>query len=405
MYLLKNFSIYFGTEFINKLIPFLLLPLITTYLTPVEFGTYGIYQVFVSFLSPVISMSLQTNITRNFFKVSKEEMSRIISSLFLILTINIVIAMIIILIASFFLEDFFNIPKRIVYILPLLIYIQTINIFNLTILRNEEKALKYGIIQIMLTLINYVTLVFMLLSLHFGWLSFVYSAVIAHFIVAVYSLLAIKKEFFIGFDFFSLKNIYAVSIPLIFHSLGGGIIAISDRLFIEKMMGLKEVGIYTIASQFGMIVMIVTNIIMTTINPWLYKKLAQDDQLVVKKMYLLMLGFTFLGLAISCISIIVFPIIIDKQYHSATNIILALSIVYILRGFYQIFHTVIVHEGKTKFLMYITFGGAIINIFLNYFLIPLYGLMGAISATLTSYLFIVIFTIFFANKYSSLKWL
>jgi O-antigen/teichoic acid export membrane protein len=120
MALVKSSFIYLGTELINKAIPFLLLPLLTKYLTPTEYGIYGMYQVIISFLAPFISMSLDINITKNFFKVNKEEMSKILSSIFLILHINIIISLIIIYIISLFYSNFLGIPSNILLIMPLL---------------------------------------------------------------------------------------------------------------------------------------------------------------------------------------------------------------------------------------------------------------------------------------------
>jgi Na+-driven multidrug efflux pump len=73
-----------------------------------------------------------------------------------------------------------------------------------------------------------------------------------------------------------------------------------------------------------------------------------------------------------------------------------------VRGGYQLFHAVIVHEGKTKIFMYISLGSGALNLILNYFLIHLNGIVGAMQATFIAFIVVFLWTFYFANKYSKL---
>jgi len=245
MNLIKTFFIYLSTGILNKAIPFLLLPIITKYLTPQEYGIYGMYQVILSFLVPFVGMSLQTNITRNFFKVSKKKIAQIITSVLLILHINVFVSILIVFLITLFFHNPFGIPDKIVYIMPIIIYLQTINTFNLTILRNKEKALQYGIIEIILTILNLATALILLLVFKQGWFSLVYGVLFSHLILSIYSIRYFIKVYAIKINSrHSFKDIYSISLPLIFHNIGGSIIFLSDRIFIQQMSGLDDVGIY-----------------------------------------------------------------------------------------------------------------------------------------------------------------
>ena len=288
--------------------------------------------------------------------------------------------------------------------MPIIIYLQTINTFNLTILRNEEKALPYGLTQIAITLINYSVAILLLLFLNRGWMSLVYGTLIAHLLLAFYSLYSLKSQFGFKKQLYSFKRIYQISLPLVFHLLGGSIIAMSDRAFIENMLGSSSVGLYMIGTQFGMMVSIAINTVMLTLNPWIYKNLANNNQKIVPKLYLLMGGFVVLGLAIWSLSLIIFPYMVDKQYLLGEEVIIWVVLTFIIRGWYQIFFNVLVHEGKTNFFMYITATGGVMNIVLNYFLINENGIVGASQATFISYIIIFGLTFYNASRYSSLKW-
>jgi len=389
--LVKNSVIYLGTEILNKAIPFLLIPIITRYLTPTEYGFYGIYQVLLSFLAPFISMNLQNNITRNFFKVSHEKLSKIISSVILILHINVFVGFVVIYLISLVFQNPFGINQQFLYIMPIIIYSQMINSFNLTILRNKEKAFEYGVVQITITIINFSATLLLLISYHQGWESLIYSLLLGNVVVMVYSFYSLYSEYKLGFYFSSISEILKISIPLVFHLLGGSIIFLSDRVFIQYLEGLKEVGIYSIGSQFGMITMIVINAIIMAISPWIYKQLSNNIN-IYKKLYIFMGLFVVLGIVLWLASLAIIPYMVDQRYILATDLIFWISLAFIFRGWYQLFFNVIVHYGKTGIFIYITFGSAILNMILNYYLIKLNGMVGAAQATAVAFFMMFIST-------------
>jgi len=391
--LLKNSSIYLGTEILNKAIPFLLLPIITKHLTPSEYGIYGMYQVLISFLVPFVGMNLHTHITRNYFKVSKEKLSEILNSIILLLHLHVFIGLIIIYIITLFFNNPFGIEGDNLYVLPMIIYAQMINTFNLTILRNQEQAIKYGVLQIVISAFNFSSVILLLLFFHMGWMSLVWGTLIGNSIVLLYSLNSLKYKYKLNFKlFYSFKDIYTISLPLIFHLLGGSIIFLSDRLFIQQMEGLDAVGVYTIGNQFGMITMIVINSIVLAINPWIYKKLANNEN-ILKNLYLLMILFFILGSIVWLSGLFVFPYMVNSKYDEAKDVIGWISLAFIFRGWYQLFYNIVLNEGKTKIFMYITFGAGIINLILNYFLIKSNGMIGAAQATAIAFfiMFVLIY--------------
>jgi O-antigen/teichoic acid export membrane protein len=135
----------------------------------------------------------------------------------------------------------------------------------------------------------------------------------------------------------------------------------------------------------------------------MYKNLAKNNQNIVKKIYLFMGLFTIIGISVWIGSIFIFPYFVDEKFSSAKSVILWISLAFVIRGWYQLFYNIIVHEGKTWILMYITFGGGILNLVLNYFLIKLYGINGAAMATLFAFLFMWIVVFIYSNKISALR--
>lgn len=402
---LKNSLIYVVASLGNKAIPFLLLPIITRYLPPEQYGLYAIYQVFISFLTPFIGMSLEIHISRNYFRVEREELRRIVSSIVLILHLNVVVGLLLLFAASFVVDQPFGLSRDVLLVLPIIIYAQLINAFELGLLRYEERPIRFGLMQLSMSALNLGVGLGLLMMLHYGWKSLVLGLLVGQLAVAGFSLWSIRRRGLLQKNLAPLWPILRISLPLILHLLGGSIIFLSDRLFIEKMLGLKVVGVYSVGVQFGNIAMLVFNSVMLAFGPWFFKKLAAADKGVVRRSYQLMLGFLLMGIAVWAVSYIALPIVVAKEYDTARVVIFWVVLGFVLRGWYQIFYNVILHEGKTKIFPFITGGAALLNLVLNYVLILHNGMVGAAQATVVAFALMFALTWFFTQKYSPLAWL
>ena len=83
-------------------------------------------------------------------------------------------------------------------------------------------------------------------------------------------------QFFRGKKSYQKKYwVYAVSFsfPLIPHYLSQTILNQSDRLMIQKLIGLSETGIYSLAYNVASILVILNTALMNSYSPWLFKKL------------------------------------------------------------------------------------------------------------------------------------
>ena len=77
----NNAGIYFVTDVINALIPFFLLPILTRFLSPEEYGEVGIFITLISAFSALVGLTFVSSINRKFFdEINEAEYSSYISS-------------------------------------------------------------------------------------------------------------------------------------------------------------------------------------------------------------------------------------------------------------------------------------------------------------------------------------
>jgi len=408
--LLKGFAIYLGSSVINKAIPFLLLPILTRYLSTGEYGILAIYQVIISFSDTIIGMRTKSNIARNFFKHSKEYVAKIVFNMLLLLWISSTIALIIITLYIFLGGNLFNIPEKWLYALPLIAFMNMVNGFNLAILRNRKRALEYGAFEISRTVVDLSVSILLIVVYAYGWQGRATGILVGTSVIGFISIFRMWQSGFIAFkiDPEQLKEIITISLPLIIHGLGATVITLSDRIFINEMVSTSAVGIYTVGYQFGMIMFLVVTAFNLTWTPWMYELLSEEKEenkaTIVKATYLVSGGFISLALAVTGVSYYLLPFMTAEEYHSGFIYVVWIALGYAFNGMYSLVQPYGVHVGKTSYLGITTFSAAIVNLVVNYYLISRNGALGAAQATLISYALMFISVWWYSNKLYPMPW-
>ncbi|MEX2485552.1 MAG: oligosaccharide flippase family protein [Brumimicrobium sp.] len=408
--LFQGFAVYLGTSVIKKAIPFFLLPILTRYLSTEEYGILAIYQVFISFGMPVVGMNMQTNITRNFFSKSKEFVARITFNLFIVLTASSAIFLLLISLYLLAGGPKFSIPDRWIFVLPLIAFTNMVNTFNLTILRNRKRAAEFGLFEISRTIVDLSITIILIVIYAFGWEGRATGILIGSLIIGILSVFRIWQSGYLLFeiDKSQIKEILKISLPLIPHVLGGAIITLGDRIFIDQMVSTSAVGIYTVGYQFGMIMTLVVMAFNKTWSPWMYELLAEEKKenkvTIVKATYLVSGVFIVLALVVTAISYYLLPFMVAEEYHGGFVFVIWIAMGYAFNGMYTLVFPYGVHLGKTSYLGVTTFTAAIINLVANYYLIGINGPLGAAQATLISYV-IMFFTVWwYSNRLYKMPW-
>lgn len=409
---IKNSLIYIFSSAFSKAVPFLLLPLFTTLLTPKEFGLFSIYQVLLVFFTALIGMSLQTCITVKFFKVDKKELASYLNGIFLILIFNLSLFFLIFCIINYFFENIFSIDFSYLYIILLLVFFTVIVEIYTSILRNQQKAINFFMIEVLGTIIKFLLILLFMVFLKMGWLSFIYGNLIGLALITLYGFQSLLKQkiinFKAGISKIKIKDTLKLCTPLIPHAIGIMIISLSDRLFIEKLVGVEAVGVYTVAYSFGIIVSLFSDALIKAWSPWFYSKINKHDYNLDLKIVRYI--YVYIILILSCSGVIyimayyLIPIMTAENYHSAISFVYWIALAYSIQGIYKIFFPFLVFYSKTRFLAITSFFSAIVCLLGNMIFIKEFGIVGAAYSTIIAFGFNTIFVAFIASKQRKLPW-
>lgn len=408
--MIRNAAIYLGSSVANKAAPFLLLPLITRFLTPAEFGALSLFLVVNGLFYAVVGMGIHTNISKSFFASSRSELAVLIGNILFVLAGASALILALCLGIALTTDQFFSMPSELWPVFPVLSFMMMVNTINLTLLRNEGRAYVYAGFEICNTLLGLAVTVLLLVRFDYGWYSQVLGLIVANAIFFVVAVLYIRRRSYLKFvpRWDVVRSILELSLPLIPHVLGGVIIAVGDRIFIERMVGLEAVALYSIGYSFGMVVSLFTDAFVKAWTPWFFKVLQKptepDKRDVVLYTYAYCIGVFVLAGTIAFVAIFILPFVVHESFIGAADYIFWVSMGCAAQGIYKIFFPYLVYLNKTSFLAVSTVLSALINLLLNYFFILHFGAIGAAYSTLLSYALNAGLVFFYQMKRFPMPW-
>jgi O-antigen/teichoic acid export membrane protein len=408
--LFKNVSIYAITNVIVRVIPFLLLPILTRYLTPSDYGIVATFQVILGITIVFVGLNAHGAVAVNFFKLNKEELGVYIGNVIYILSASFICTFSIMIVMKWSLSHLLKFPESWLPIIAFVALSQSIFTLTLILWQVEQRSLPYGIFQIVQTITNIILSLYFVVALDWRWQGRLLGIIITSIIFGFISIFIIGKRGYVDLSFNKtyIKDILFFGIPLIAHSLGTWIITSIDRIFINSMVSVTETGMYAVGYQIGMII----GLLATSFNqgwvPFLYEKLREDDYdtkiKIVKFTYVYDAVIIILALFLAFISPYFLSFFVGEDFYSAYKYVLWIALGYAANGMYFMVVNYIFYVKKTYILTWITLFSAVANVILNFFLIKANGPIGAAQATAICFFLSFVLTWISSAKVYEMPW-
>lgn len=408
--LFSSAGIYMITQMINASIPFLLLPVITRYLSPEEFGIYSMFKVVAGLAFSFIGIGINGAITKVYYEKTKNELARYIGNSFFLVTINSIFMYLLFIVFPEFFSSVTQIPDSWLWTVILVSYGKVIFQVTLVVWQVQNKPITYAVFQIIQTVLNFgLNLIFVIL-LYLNWQGAILAETIAFFVFGIigFGILFKNKSLRFRLNKLDLIHILKFGLPIIPHVIGMYIITASDRLLITNMIGVAETGIYAVGYQIGMIIMILQDSFNKAWVPWLFSNLKNKKDHIEFKIVKITYGYFIIiivmALGLALISPFLLMVMAGPEYQGAYKFVIWLAIGYAFNGMYKMVTNYIFYVGKTHYLATVTFITAILNLLLSYLFIKAFGAIGAAQATALSYLISFLLTWYIANKVYNMPW-
>ncbi len=408
----RTFSLYTFVGFLNAGVGFLLLPVLTAYLSPEDYGVISLVNVYVSVLMPIVGISTAGYITVEFYNPNfpKEEFPSLFSSVRLIPIAGIFLVSLVFIAGHSFLPALMELPTLAYWmVIPLTLFSLYFSNFSSFLIATKKAGIFAGTTVCKIGLEIAVTLS---LVVGFGmhWQGRIHSAFIAAFIFSIVSLLYYHRWKLLSWkirkDYIRLAILFGT--PLILHQIGKFVINQSDRLFLAKMTSIEEMGIYSVGYQVGTVILILVTAFSNFFSPFLYERLARnqekDKREIVKMSYGFLIGTLITVMLLTLVTPLLFGWFINQRYAGAEKYVFWVGLGYFFWGIYIIFSGYIFYSKTTWILGRLAIANVVLNLLFNYLFIQKFGPVGAAYATCLSYFIVAIAMIIIVSQKFPMPW-
>lgn len=413
---IRNSFIYVFCDGINKAIPFLLLPFITHYLSPADYGIVTNYNVLVQIVSVFAYLCTAGALPVMFAKLDKSEIKRYVSNMILLNTVANIICVLVMLPMHQLIED--SLDVSLVFQLSVLglVWFAGITNINMLLWRCEEKPFGFGIYQISQSAVNTLSTIMLVIVLLLGWQGRIYSMIFTTIIFGLISAYILFKRGYIewGIDKTYMRQTLFFALPIIPHALSFWFKSGVDKIFLTNMCSLADNGYYSVAITWGAIVTMFLVSFNNAYVPSLYKKLAifdnnrentiKEQKKLVKWIWIGLVVTLFFVIVAYLISVLLIYLMYPSSYYDSLDFLPWVMLGQFFNGCYLMFVCFAHYTFKTKVLGLITLSWSIAQVGLSYLLILWIGAIGsAISAAIISAMTFV-FVAWYAMRIYRLPW-
>ncbi len=397
----KNTSWLISGNVLTMLVGIFVTAMVARYFGPEKYGLFNYALSFTALFTALSTLGLDTLTVKAIVDKEHDEGTILCTSLYL----RVFGGLILTIVASTFIR----------LIEPNDIYLHTlVLIMSLTILFKSLEVIDYwvqayqrakisSVVRIVVTFLSAGLKILMVLLegslIHYA-LIFMFDAVVIGFALYVAYLKqkedSVKWNFSLGYA----KKVLQKSWYLILSGLMVTLYMKIDQVMLGSMMPTKaELGIYSVAVRIATMWFFVPMAIITSFNPVIMNKKKSDQKAYIQSVQLLYtivawIGIGF-GVLISLFSNTIVSVLFGLDYLRAGGI-LSLSI---WAGTFAMLGSArgswLICEGLQKFSIVYIGAGAVINILLNYILIPYIGGYGAATATLASQITVALIAPYF----------
>lgn len=397
---LSNFIIYGLGGTVSKIIPLIMLPIITRIIPTTEyFGLSDMSTTIVSLCSALAIMGMYDAMFRMFFEKGDESYQKDICSTAFLFTFftSILIFAIMLILKNFLAEQFFNNAEYsyVIYITAMATLVGATNSILSAPTRMQNKRGIYLVTNILSPLLSYSVAIPLLLNGYYV-IALPLSGLISVAVMEVVFLILNRKWFsFKRFHFVYLKQLMKIALPLLPNFIIYWVFDSCDKLMITNMLGLDYEGVYSVGSKLGHVSQLIYTAFSGGWQFFAFSVMREENQVETNTKIFEYLGaISFIcSMLVFALSSPIFKLLFDDQYYSGYIVAPYLFLSPLLLMLFQVACNQFLVIKKTWPNMLILSLGMVVNIVLNLLLIPIMGIEGASIATLTGYVISVVLVV------------
>ncbi|MDP6936059.1 MAG: oligosaccharide flippase family protein [Candidatus Marinimicrobia bacterium] len=387
-------------------VTFLLLPLYTNVFSLQDYGVISLAYTFLGFMGIVLNYGLDASLLKHYVPAEKSERTSILTTAY----VSFFFTTLVFSLLFFQFRSqvgtilFGDANPEIAGLVAAILFLDTLWSIHVLILRAEGKAYYFTTVNLINVIITLTLNLLFVFKFQWGIKGVLLSNTIASGIIFTTTLPIIFRRISLSkLSWIHWKKLMHFGLPFLPSGVFAMILELSDRYVLRYLTDVGTVGLYSAGYKLGMLMMLVVMGFNMAWQPYFLKKEVQDRDYITKVTTITLtgLGFLFILIILWIDTIVTFEIgsfsPIGSEYWSATQIVPLIALAYIFHAAYLLQLPGVYLLEKSFWIPWIRGVGAVSNIALNFLLIPIYGIMGAATATCISFILMAVI-LFMVNK-------
>jgi O-antigen/teichoic acid export membrane protein len=381
----KNTVVYAVGNVGLRAASFLLIPLYTHTLSVADYGLLATLLITIQLMVIVMNMGMRTTLLR--FIREYEENSQTNYLLGTTTFINIVVGIIVTSLSILLLKPFFRSilhtdhVQTYIFLTCVAAFVQSLNAHILSYYRAQGNALRFMMVGIFTAAILFIVTIILIRVFSLGIIGVLWASIGTYTIVTLFVYFDVLSKTGIGVSILLIPKLVRFGFPLIFAMSGQFIIGGGGIYFLSYFSGFEMVAIYSLGYKLASVLGMTTALpFQLAFQPYVFTNLKNPDikKNISSSLTYLFFSIMFMSFCILVGSRILLPFIAPPEYSSAYIVIILLLPGVALTGINYFAETLLTAVKKTNILGLTIIVAAIISIILNYRLIAIMNLYGAV---------------------------
>jgi len=402
--LIKNSVFYTVGNIFPQIAGFILIPIYTAYLDPEQYGIVNSMSVLGSVIGVLLTLGIEKGIYRLYYDYKDDERKVYLGTIIIGITAFSILAFAVIMLLPHLVASVYkSIPFYPYYFLMILMtLISKVITVPSVYLRVSEQAGKFVLLQFSVFILTAFFNLLFIIYYKQGAVGMLKGTLLANMIMGPVFYLCTFKAIIFKFNVTYFKNTVLYSLPLIPGFIFAWVLNLSDRIFLERYLTMTDVGVYSFGYKIASLITVFSGGVFAAYNPHFFK-LANEGGIDAKQQIGRLNNIVILMILTICFFIAFFSrevidLLISTKYAGAIRLIPLLTIAFFFSQITGFLDLMIYQDKKTLQSMFIGFAAAASNIISNILLIPPFGMMGSVMATLISFVFLFFLQYWYARK-------
>jgi len=399
---IRNSIFYFGGSLIQLVFAFFSQPIYAKYLSAQDFGILGYYTSIQGFFTPLLLFGMTQYYLMNYFRQKEEENKEFLFNILAYLSLaNILISSI----GFVGLMLVFKSASVSVPFMPFSIFIFLILYFNiytsflLINLRIRKKAISYFIFSAIPPALNVGFGLFFVINLKMGAAGKLFGQVTTNILIGLLSLFYLRKYLKFKFNLGFIRKAFKYVIPLIGAGYAYYPIRSIDRIYLERLHNLSELGYYSIGVTAANFISMASLALFMAFEPDVYRYVAEKSFQKLKKIagaYLILVALMIV--VFISISPYLMNFLTSGRYTRAYKYANINAVGVFFMQVFGFLNAVIIAMKRSDYALYINIIGGSAAILIYYLLIKQFAFNGANYAYVVVGVVLSLASIAFMNR-------